>query len=88
VPEAHHHARERPSFPSRIQRDGHGRSGAERRQEQIVGSGPLVGPARGDGLVGDQPVTPHDDLLDESLPAAAHDHEALLAWLDHDLTSL
>src|SRR5690242_14567941 len=52
-----------PSFPSRIQRDGHGRSGAERRQQQIVGTGPAVGPTRGDGLVGREPVAPDGDLL-------------------------
>ena len=32
VAQPHRHARERPPLPSRIQRDGHGRSGAERRQ--------------------------------------------------------
>src|SRR2546430_10246511 len=32
VAEAYCHARERPLFPSRIQRDGRGGSGAERRQ--------------------------------------------------------
>ena len=32
VAQPHRHARERPLLPSRIQRDGHGGSGAERRQ--------------------------------------------------------
>src|SRR5438094_164224 len=81
------HALERPPFPSRIQRDGHRRSGAEGGQQQIVRAGPAVGPTGGDGLVGDEPVAPDGDLLDESLRAAAHDHQALLQWLDHDVTS-
>src|SRR5437588_6756416 len=87
VAEPHRHALERPPFPSRIQRDGHGRSGAEGGQQQIVRAGPAVGPTGGDGLVGDEPVAPDGDLLDESLRAAAHDHQALLQWLDHDVTS-
>src|SRR5205823_3676325 len=88
VAQPHRHARERPLCPSRIQRDGHGGSGAQRRQEQIIGSGTAIGATGGHGLVGDQSVAPEGDLLDESQRAAAHDHEALLRWIDHDVTSL
>src|SRR5438309_1687703 len=86
VAQAHRHAGERPLFPSRIQRDGHGRSGAERSQEQFIGSRPSVGSTGGDRLVGDQAVAPRRDLLDESLRAAAHHHQTLL-HVDHDATS-
>ena len=51
--EANRHTGEGPSLPSRIQRDGHGRFGAERRQQQIVGCGPLVRPTRRHWLIGD-----------------------------------
>ena len=81
--QAHRHAGERPLFPSRIQRDGHGRSGAERSQEQFVGSRPSIGSPGGDRLVGDQAVAPRRDLLDESLRAAAYHHEPLLHCFGH-----
>src|SRR3989441_7481752 len=81
--QANRHAADRPPFPSRIQRDRHGRSGAEARQQQIVRPEPPVGPSGGDRLVGDQAVTPCGDLLDESVPPATHDHDGLLVWIDH-----
>jgi hypothetical protein len=88
VAEANSHARERPRFPSRIQRDGHGRSGAERREQQIVGSRPPVGPTGCHRLVGDQPVTPGGDLLREAFRAPAHRDGASFGFLDPGATSL
>src|SRR6266550_3253821 len=81
--QANRHAADRPPFPSRIQRDRHGRSGAKARQEQVVRPEPPVGPSGGHRLVGDQAMTPRGDLLDESVPPAMHDHDGLLAWIDH-----
>jgi len=83
VAEANGHARERPPLPSRIQRDGHGGSGAERRQQEVVRSRPAVGPTRGHGLVGDQPVASGGDLLDESFRASTHRDYALFGSLNH-----
>ena len=52
----------RPSFPPHIQEDRHGRSGAQRGQQQLVGVGPYV-VAQVFGLVHDEGMTPGDDEL-------------------------
>src|SRR5437773_1565498 len=51
VREAHGDAVERPALLSRIQRERHGRSGAEGDQQIVVGRRAGVGAAVGDGLV-------------------------------------
>src|SRR5437660_1611678 len=81
--QANRHAANRPPFPSRIQRDRHGRSGAEARQQQVVRPEPPVGPSGGHRLVGDQAMTPRCDLLGESVSPTMHDHDRLLVWIDH-----
>jgi len=87
VAEANRHAGQRPPFPSRIQRDGHGGSGAERHQQQILRLGPAVSPTACNGLVGDQPMAPGGDLLRKSLHAPAYDHRAWFGFVDHGSTS-
>src|SRR2546425_9417957 len=81
--QANRHAADRPPFPSRIQRDRHGRSGAEARQQQVVRPEPPVGPSGGHRLVGDQAMTPRGDLLGESVPPATPDHYGLLVLIHH-----
>src|SRR2546427_11592158 len=74
--EANRHACERPPFPSRIQRDRHGRSGAEACQEQLVRPKPPIGPPGGHRLVGDETMTPHRDLLGEAVDPPTYNDDA------------
>src|SRR5207249_3303465 len=82
--EANRHAGERPPFPSRIQRDRHGGSGAEACQEQLVRPKPPIGPAGGHRLVGDQTMTPRRDLLGEAVDPPTHNHDTWLVRIDHE----
>ena len=61
---------ERPLLASRVQRDGYGRSGAERGQQVVVRAGAGVGAARIDRLVGNEPVPADEDLLLQARRAA------------------
>jgi hypothetical protein len=63
----------RPFLPSRIQRDGHGHSGSERRRDQLVGIGSAVGPSRRLGLVSREVMTAGGNLLYEPVSLAAND---------------
>src|SRR6266699_7328377 len=83
VAEPNRHARQRPRLPSRIQRDRHGRSSAERCKQQLVGSRAAIGPTRRDRFIGGQPMAPGGDLLRESRRAPAHRYHALLRLVDH-----
>src|SRR2546425_12966177 len=82
--EANRHACERPPFPSRIQRDRHGRSGAEACQEQLVRPKPPIGPPGGHRLVGDETMTPHRDLLGEAVDPPTYNDDALLVRINHE----
>src|SRR5205823_10475915 len=82
--EANRHAGERPPFPSRIQRDRHGGSGAEACQEQLVRPKPSIGPPGGHRLVGRQTMAPRRDLLGEAVAPATYNDHALLVRIDHE----
>ena len=61
--EPHRHALEGPLLPSRVQRDRHRRSGAERDQQEVIGRGPGVGAAVRDRLVRGQMMPTDEHLL-------------------------
>jgi hypothetical protein len=68
---------ERPFPLSRIQRDGHRHSGAERRGDQLVWIGSAIRPAGRHWLVGGEVMPPGDDLLHESLRSPANDDKTV-----------
>src|SRR5207247_11416519 len=66
VRQAHGDAVERPALASRIQRERHRRSGAERDQEIVVRRRPCVGAAVDDRLVRDEAMLADENFLGES----------------------
>ncbi len=54
--QAHRDVLQRPTFASRVQRDRHRCSSAQRGQEQIIRRKPCIGAAKGERLVGNEPV--------------------------------
>jgi hypothetical protein len=77
------YSRKTPSFPSRIQSDGHRCAGTKGRQEEIIGPGSAIGAADGFRFVGHQPVTPGRNLLYESVSAPAHANDARFNCVRH-----
>src|SRR4029077_4744149 len=77
-----------PAFPSRIQRDGHGRSGAEPGEQEVIWSGTRVRPADAHRLVGIEAVAADGNPLGESLRAPAHLHDIGLGRLVHSYSEL
>src|SRR6266849_2030277 len=66
VLQPHRHLLERPLLASRVQRDGHGCSGAECREQELVGVGAGLSASRGGRLVGRQAMRSGCDVLGES----------------------
>jgi hypothetical protein len=64
--QAHRDVLQRPTFPSRVQRDRHRRSRSQRSQEQIIRRGSCIGAAKGERLVGNKPVRARFHSLRES----------------------
>jgi hypothetical protein len=85
--EANRHAGQSPSLPSRIQRDRHGGSGAQRDQQKVVRSGPAVSPTGGQWLVRDQPVRARRDLLHEPFRPPVYLNHTFFGSIDHGTLS-
>jgi len=96
MPQTDLHVVEGPLLPSRVQRDGHRRSGAEGTEEQVVRTGAGIGAAVGQRLVRQETMATDCDLLRKPGCAPTHQHhtgfERLIHWkaprsgsLEHNL---
>src|SRR5258705_6602805 len=72
-----------PSFPSRIQRDGHRRSGAQGPEQEVVGTRAGIGTAVGHGLVRQEVVAAGTDLLRKPGCAATYLYHTGIERLVH-----
>jgi hypothetical protein len=69
-----------PTLASRVQRNRHRRSGAERCQEQVIRRGARIGAADGTRLVGKEPVRACFHSLREPRGHAANNHCPFTRW--------
>src|SRR5712692_937144 len=74
---------ERPLLAPRVHGDRHGGAGPQRGQQQVIGRGARVRPARLHRLIRDETMTARLDLLGEPGGAASHDHagHVTLLWI-------
>src|SRR2546426_10433310 len=72
-----------PVLPSRVQRDGHRRSGAEGTEEEVVRTGAGIGAAVGYRLVRQETMATDCDLLRKPGRAPTHQHHTGFERLIH-----